>query len=357
MDRFDPSMVVTGIFMLPGCSKAQVDGRYRHLPVCYSGFVDLLRSSLSFDLCVAQVSPPNRDGLCSLGAAVEFTPLALGKSRLKVGIVNRAMPFIPGADSVACDAFDFVVETDSPLREYRVGRPSAEATVIAGHIAQFVGDGAALQVGLGKVPDALISGLTDRRGLRLQSGMLPDGARRLHEAGSLDPDWQHMACVMVGSHEFYSWLDGRPEFAVRDCSITHDFNRLSIIPGLVAVNSALEVDLFGQANLEIADGRSVSGLGGAPDLARSARRSPGGVSIIALPAETSSGGRSRVVPLLDHGVASLSRADIDVIATEYGAADLRGKSVHERAEAMIAIAAPSHRGWLTDMWRDIREKL
>ena len=138
--------------------------------------------------------------------------------------------------------------------------------------------------------------------------------------------------------------------------MTHDACRLAALPRLHAVNSALSVDLFGQANLEIADGRAVSGLGGAGDFARGARLSPGGLSIVALPSTAGRAG-SRIVPRLEDGIASLSRGDVDVVVTEHGAADLRGLCVHGRAEALAAVADPAFRPMLADAWREVRRRL
>jgi acyl-CoA hydrolase len=257
---------------------------------------------------------------------------------------------------VAWDDLDLVAEASFAPREYSVGAPSAQAAAIAARIAAFIDDGATLQIGLGKVPDALLRRLTDRRGLRLHSGMLSDGARLLADGGSLDADWPHTGCVHVGSGEYYGWLAERADFAVRGCDVTHAPGVLAGLRRLVAVNSALSVDLFGQANLEMLDGRMVSGIGGAPDFARAAALSADGISILALPSTSGRAEASRIVPRLD-GVCSLPRNDIDVVITEHGAADLRHGSVMQRAERLIAVAAPQHRGALANAWRDIAQRL
>ncbi|KKK74381.1 hypothetical protein LCGC14_2884340, partial [marine sediment metagenome] len=160
------------------------------------------------------------------------------------------------------DRAEAIFEIAAPLREYDVGAPSAEAEAIAGGIAQFVRDGTALQIGLGKVPDVLLRRVTDRRGLRLWSGMLSDGVRALAEAGALDPDMRHESAVQVGTRAHYDWVAGRDDFAISPCARTHDPANLAALGGLVAVNGAVEVDLLGQANLEAVGGRMVSGVGG-----------------------------------------------------------------------------------------------
>jgi len=356
-DDVAPSATVTGLFMQPGFRAAQAEGRFRHLPLPFSGFVDHLAATAPFDACLVQVAPPDAAGRCSLGAAVEFTPLALARSRRRVAVLNPAMPAIPGAASVTLDDFDLVTEADTPLPTYEPGPGSREAATIAAFVATLVEDGAALQAGLGKVPEALFGLLHDRRALRLHSGMLSDGALALAEAGALDPDFDHASCVWVGSAALYRALHGRTGFTVAGCEVTHDLRRLAGIDRFVAVNSALAVDLFGQANLEHAQGRAVSGVGGAADFALGARLSRGGISVVALPAAFGREPRSRIVPRLEDGIASLPRHAVDVVVTEHGLADLRGRSVHERAEALISIAAPAFRADLLTAWHAIRDRL
>jgi acyl-CoA hydrolase len=346
----------SNLFSPLAAPKAKARAAFRHIPLTYGGFVAHLRDFAQFDACMVHVAPPDNQGRCSLGLAVEFTPLAVARSRRVIAIVNRNIPRLPGADFLSLSKLDEIVECDAPLREYDIGAPNRQSNAIAAHVAEFVQDGAALQIGLGKVPDALLRLLTDRRRLRLQSGMLSDGARTLAEAGSLDPDWTPTSCVHVGSSAYYAWLADRSEFAVRGCDYTHDAAVIASIPGLVAVNSALSVDLFGQANLEMIGGRMISGVGGAGDFAHGASISPGGVSIVALPSTSADGEASRIVPSLN-GVCSLPRTDIAVVVTEHGAADLRGCDVVERAERLIEVAAPQHRGSLQDAWRDIVKRL
>jgi acyl-CoA hydrolase len=357
LDALDPSAEMTGLFMQPDFRKAQRDGRFRHLPLSFAGFVKHVRERVDVDTCVVQVSPPDAAGQCSLGAAVEFTALVQGRSRRTLGLLNHNMPAIPGAARLPFSALDLVCEVDTDLPTYDVGAPSTEASAIAAHVAALVEDGSALQAGLGKVPEALYGLLHDRRRLRLQSGMLSDGALKLQQAGALDPDFRHMSCVWVGTAQLYRILQDVDGFAVLGCDVTHDVRRLADADSFVAVNSALSVDIFGQANLEHAGGRAVSGVGGAPDFAQAARLSRGGISVVALPAVFGAQPRSRIVPRLRDDLVSLPRHMVDVVITEYGVADLRGGTVFERAEALIAIAAPSFRHGLEHAWNDIKQQL
>ncbi|MBD3848097.1 hypothetical protein IED13_20550 [Bosea sp. SSUT16] len=341
----------TSCFAQPSPPGAQANGRFRHLPVSYGGFASHL-SRQSFDVAIVHVSPPDAAGLCSFGIAVEFMPIVLKNCRRVFAVINPRMPRIPGAETFDIARANLIAETDEPLCEYDVGAPSAQASRIAEHVAAFVEDGTTLQVGLGKTPDALMRIVSDRRRLRLHSGMLSDAARLLAECGSLDAQWPHMSCVHVGTAAHYAWLSGRDDFQIRGCDQTHSPAVLAGLPRLVAVNSALGVDLFGQANLEMLGGRMLSGVGGAADFAQAASLAPDGVSIIALPSTAGRGGASRIIAKLD-GICSLPRHAVDVVVTEHGAADLRGATVMERAERIIAIADPAHRTSLQDAWNEI----
>lgn len=355
LDRLPQGTTYESLFAQPGPPGAQLAGRFRQLPVSYGAYAALLARS-SFDICVVHVTPPDANGLCSLGAAVEFTPIVIERAKRIFAVVNPRMPRLAGAETFSFARAEAYVEIDAPLRTYDVGAPSDEAQIIGERIANFVDDGAALQIGLGKVPDVLMRLLTDRRRLRLHSGMLSDGARLLVESGSLDPAFPHASCVHVGTADYYDWLADNKVFAVRSCTYTHGAATLAGIDSLVAVNSALSVDLFGQANLEMLDGRSISGAGGAPDFARATAMSPTGISIVALPSTAGRSQATRILPQID-GMTSLPRHDIDVIITEQGVADLRGCTVMERAERILAVAAPQHRTALADAWQEIAKRL
>lgn len=326
-------------------------GDVRILPLSYGGYSSWL-ATRSFDSCIVQVAPPVRGRMASLGCAAEFTPAVMARSRRIIAVINPAMPDLPNAASLDLDRADIIAEVPHRLRDYTLDRPSDAARAIARHIAALVDDGAALQVGLGKVPDALMAMLVDRCRLRMQSGMLSDSVRTLFEAGALDPQWMHASCVHVGTEDHYEWMRGRRDFAVLGCEVTHDPGRLGTVGRLIALNGALEVDLFGQANLEFAGDRRISGVGGAADFARAASLDPRGISIVGLPSSRLDGRVSQIVPRLATP-ASLARHDIDMIVTENGSADLRGLTAEARADRLIAIAAPDHRDSLASAWASI----
>jgi acyl-CoA hydrolase len=279
------------------------------------------------------------------------------RSRRTLALINRRTPYLKGSVSFPLSAFALAAEVDNPLKGYDVGAPAPASDGIARKLAPFIEDGDAIQIGLGKVPDALLGLIGDRRKLRLSSGMLADSAIRLAEGGALDPSFRHTSCVWVGSPDLYSRLGGHGEFTVAGCEDTHDLGRLMALDRFIAINSALSVDLFGQANLEHAEGKAVSGVGGAADFSAAARRSKGGLSIVAMPASFGRQNKSRIVARLGDGIASLPRDAIDLVVTDCGVADLRGLCVHERAEALIAIAAPDARSDLTGAWHAMRATL
>jgi acyl-CoA hydrolase len=361
VNRLHPELIgagtrLSGLFMAPELAAAQREGTYRHVPMSYAAALKWLREGPPFDCAVVQVAPGDEAGRYSLGPAAEFTPEVLRRASRRLVVVNQNVPRLVRSASIQIRDGDLVVATDTPLVTYATGGIAGPEVAIARALAPYIEDGATLQLGLGKVPHALADALRSHRGLRLHSGMLSDGIMALAENGALDHTWEHSTTVLLGSPELYDWAQQRSDLYVRGVEFTHDLRRLAGIERFVAVNSALEVDLFGQCNLEMAGGRAVSGAGGAPDFARAAHLSPGGLSIVAMPATFGEPARSRVCARLS-GVSTLSRTDVDIVVTDAGVADLRGLSVHERAMALINVAAPSLRADLSEAWRQIARAL
>lgn len=357
MTAMHASACVTGLFMHAGLKFAQRKGQYRCLPLSYAGFARHVLDRVDPDLTVIQIAPPDAQGNCSLGPAVEFLPAMLSKTKRVLGLINYQTPRIKGSVSIPYSQLDHVCEVDTPLPVYDT-ESNLVTEAIARHVAQLVPDGSALQIGLGKVPMALSRLLCDRRMLRLHSGMLSDGLLDLARAGALDPDFSHTTCALVGSTELYRQMADFDQVRVLGCEVTHNPRVLLELDRFVSVNSALEVDLFGQCNLEHADGHAISGAGGAPDFARAARLSAGGRSIVALNATHHGGKGTRIVPCLnENAITSISRVDVDHVVTEYGVANLSGASVHERARAIIGVAAPQFRDDLERAWSRISDRL
>lgn len=356
-DAIGPGTQVAGLFMQPGLSDAQRSGAFRHLPMSYAAMLKHIQSGPGFDCCILQLAPPNEKGRCSLGPAAELLPTAIARSKRLIGVINPNVPIIANAPYVDRAQLAQTIEAATPIVTYDVGDVDPATVAIAGHIATLIPNGATVQVGLGKVPHALMQALHGHRGLKIHSGMISDGIIGLAQAGALDATYAHSTTAVLGSPTLYAWMRERGDIHVRGVEDIHLPTVLAGLEGLVAVNSALEIDLMGQCNLEHANGRAVSGGGGASDFARGARLGRGGVSIIALPATFGAKG-SRIRARLSEGaVSTLPRNDVDVVVTEEGIADLRGKSVHERAEALINVAAPAARASLIEQWAAIAARL
>lgn len=343
-------------FLLPtGLRRAFEAGRVRVRPLPYSQIAAAFAADPPFDLAIFQVTPPDAAGLCSFGPLSDFPGLIWPRARRRLAFVNRRLPRAPRGPTIPFAALDVAAEADGPIILGDDGEPGAELGVIADRIAALIPDGAAIQTGIGGAPAAAVARLVDRLGLVVRSGMVTHGYRVLDEAGALDPAADHVTGLALGSADFMRWAADRFIFA--DATVTHGAAVLAATPRLHALNSALEVDLFGQANLEWRGGRLASGLGGAPDFAAAARRSAGGRAVLALPSAARGGALSRIVARLDAPTVSIPRDDTDLVITEHGVADLRGTGLDDRAEALIAIAAPGHRAGLAAAWEAMRRAM
>lgn len=355
-----PRARLTSPFVFDALAASYAAGRVRFLPVHYSAFERHLRD-LDIDLALIQVTPPDGAGKCSLGVSIHFVPAALTRARAIVAEVNRALPRPRASVTIPFARLDYVVETDRPLPNLAGGAPSPEALRIGAHVASLIADGETIQIGIGKVPAAVLGALRDRRDLGLHGGLVSDEVAELHACGVLtgarkSRDRGVLVCTAaLGGPRVYEWAATCGQLRFAPVGHTHDIRVIAGIDHFVAINSVLAVDLFGQANAETVAGRQVSGTGGLLDFVRGAQLSKGGRSILALPATAAGGKTSRIVAALGAGdVVSCPRADADFVVTEYGIAKLRGKSLDERAEALIAIAAPAFRDRLAAGWAALR---
>lgn len=349
----NPSCTTETFFLTPEL-KAQREA-VRFLPLCYDDIRQRLLNS-SFDAALMMVSPPDEEGMCSFGPAVDFMAEVWPRIPVRLAHLNPLMPRTKGQACIPLAEITAMVEAPQPL----LGMPDAGsdyvADAIARHIAPLVPDGATLQTGLGKVPGAVLRALTGRRNLRVHSGLIGDAVVDLEEAGALAPGAAVTAGVAIGSERLYQAVSG-PSYRFEPVAFTHDLATIGGIADFIAINSATEVDLFGQAYAEAGPKGFMSGPGGATDFARGARMA-GGLRIVALAATAAQGAISRIVaPNAGSGPVSLGRFDIDIAVTEFGKADLRERTHAERAAALIDIAAPDHRERLSALWRDFAGKL
>jgi len=336
-------------------------GKMRFLPLHYSGICGYFQDLAPPDLALIQLAPPDADGMCSLGLSVDFVPLLFDKARCIVAEINADMPAPPGSPKVPYARLDHVVETAHPLVTLDAGPIPPAVDRIGDLIAGLIDDGDTFQIGIGTVPAAILARLADKRDLGMQGGMITDGVMALAEAGAVtgarktyEPG--RMVCGMaLGSAALYDWAGGRDDILYRPATVTHDVRVIAQIDNFVSINSVLDVDLTGQANAEMIAGRQISGTGGLVDFVRGARMARNGRSIVALTSTAGGGKLSRIVPRLDDkAVVSCPRADIDIVVTDHGIAQLRHKSLDERAEALIAIADPAFRNDLADAWARMR---
>jgi acyl-CoA hydrolase len=302
-------------------------------------------------------SPPDEQGRCSFGPAVDFLAEIWPRIPVRVAHINPLMPRTAGNPGIPFDEITAFIEADQPFDTPADTREDPVANAIAAHIAPLVPDGACLQMGVGKVPGAVLRALTGRRNLRVHSGLIVDEVVDLLEAGALAPGASVIAGVAIGSKRLYDAISG-PTFEFRPVSVTHSAAAIAAIPNFISINSALEVDLLGQVHSEFGPKGLMSGPGGASDYARAARLSPGGLRIIALAASAAKGAISRIVAAgQGGGPVSLGRFDVDVVVTEHGAADLRGLGYAQRAAALIAIAPRDHRDRLAESWVEYATRL
>ena len=328
------------------------------LPCHYSQLPELMRSGpLRIDVVMLQVSPPDAQGRHSLGLAQEYLLAALDAARVVIAEVHPDVPWVHGARTLQAADIDLLVNaTHAPL-DAAPGTPGPVEQAIARHVASLVDDGATLQLGIGNVPEAVLAALHDRRDLGLHTGAAGDGVAALAQAGVLTNARKNIdkgvsvAGLLMGGARLRQWAHRNPALQLRGTDYTHDAAVLASIDRLVAINSAIEVDVTGQVNAEVAGGVYVGAVGGAIDFLRGAARSKGGLPIVALPSTAK--GKTRIVAQLS-GPVSTPRADAGLFVTEHGVADLRGQPLSRRVRSLIDIAAPEHR---EDLERQAHETL
>lgn len=317
------------------------------VPCPYSQLPDLLRKGyLKVDVVLLQVSPPDEAGYCSLGLANDLLIAALDSAKVVIAEVHSDLPRTNGERNLHISEIDLLVAAQFPLQEIFSSAPSEIELRVASHVASLIDDGATLQVGLGSIPDAVLCLLKDRRDLGLHTGVIGDGMVDLVESGaltnakkSIDTGVSVMG-ILTGSRRLFRHAANNPSVQLRGAEYTHGSKVLGRIDRFAAINSAVQVDLTGQVNAEVANNAYLGAVGGAPDFLRAAHRSHGGLPIIALP--SLAGSSSRIVSSLD-GPVTTARCDAGIFVTEHGVADLRGLTLRQRVARMLDIAHPSQR--------------
>lgn len=331
-------------------SRLSAEGILEIIPCHISELPGLIRSgTIPSDVVFVQLSAADEKGRYSLGVVGDYMRTAMNKARVVVAEVNEKVPWTCGDTMIQADDLDYIVHTSRSVIELP-RRPAGEVErAIAKHVASLVPDGAVLQVGIGAIPDAILASLSDRRDLGVHSGMIGDGVVELMKAGVITNGSKPVdrgvtvTGALFGTRNLYDFAHMNPGIELRSIAYTHDPTVLAQFDKLISINSAVEVDMTGQVNAEAVDGKHVGAVGGQVDFVRAAARSVDGRSIIALPSTARGGTISRIVTRLSGGVVTTARSDVDVVATEYGIAELRGASLRERARRLVGIAHPEFR--------------
>lgn len=342
-------------FVGPNMRQAIHEGRADYVPVFLSEAPELFRRGiLPLDVALIQVSPPDRHGYCSLGVSVDVSRAAVQCAKRVIAQINPNMPRTHGDGLVHIQAIHAAVEVNDPLPEVHPQPHTEVERAIAQHCAALVEDGATLQLGIGAIPDAVLSALVHHRNLGIHSEMIPEGIITLVERGVINGSAKRVhpgkvaGTFALGTRRLYDFIDDNPEVVLLDVAYVNDTSVIRRNPRVTAINSAIEVDLTGQVSADSIGTRQYSGVGGQMDFIRGASLSEGGRPIIALPSTTSNG-VSRIVPYLREGAGVVTtRAHVHTVITEYGSANLYGKNLRQRARALIEIAHPAHRAALEE---------
>ncbi len=312
------------------------------------------------DVAMVQVSPADAQGNHSYGLVADHVEAMVTQARVVIAEVNDQIPFTIGP-VLPASRIHVAVHTSRRPVEVAPARVSETDEAIARHSAAFIGDGAVIQTGVGAVPDAILRLLRDRKDLGVHSGMLGDGLVELVEAGVITNARKaidkgvSINGALIGTRKLYDWAHQNKAMRMCSTAYTHDAAVLAQIDNLVTINSAIEVDLTGQVNAEASGSAYLGGTGGQVDFVRAGSRSHGGHSIIALSATAKGGALSKIVPSLA-GPVTTARSEVDIIATEFGAAELKGQSLAERTRRLVAIAHPDFREDLDRSAFEIRQR-
>ena len=321
-----------------------------YIPVFLSETQKLYRcGALPCDVAMIQVCPPDKHGFVSLGTSVDATLAAIECAKTVIAVVNRNVPRAWGQAMIPMDMIDIFVEGDNPLEPAHFNQPNEIECAIGKHCAELIEDGACLQMGIGAIPNAVLAQLGSHRNLGIHTEMFADGVLQLVEKGVINGSnkgidkGKLVSTFLMGSQECYDFIDDNPMVSMMDVGYTNDPYLIAKNPKMTAINSALQVDLTGQVCADSIGTKFYSGVGGQIDFVYGASLSEGGKAIIAMPSTTNKG-VSKIAPTLIDGAGVVtSRAHMHWLVTEYGAVNLYGRSLQERAKLVISIAHPDHR--------------
>jgi acyl-CoA hydrolase len=348
-----PQVTVTALGGASAGRRFFASGAGNVIPANISDVPGLIASGrLAIDVVLLRVSGPDKNGRYNAGLGIEHLDAAIARARLVVAQLNSELPWTEGDTMVEAEAIDLLVAAAEPPLELPTRPLSPVDRAVAEHVARLIPDRATIEFGLGAIPEAVTRAPGGKRGLGVHSGAIGDGIAALMGAGVVDNKHKEIdagvtvGTMLMGTRQLYRFADRNPAIRLRATSYTHDAVMLGNFRRFVAINGALEVDLTGQVNAETAGGRHIGAVGGQMDFVRAANRSLEGRSIIALQSTNRDRSRSRIVARLADGVVTTPRAEADVIVTEHGIAELRGRTLEERARALIQVADPAFRAEL-----------
>ncbi len=347
-------------FIGPNVREAVHEGRADYTPIFLSQVPSMIRSRrVPVDVAFIQTSPPDSFGFVNLGVSVDVVLSAVESASLVIAEINPEMPVIHGAGFVPMDQIDGWVLGENTLPDLPREPLNEISLEIGRNVASLVDDGSTLQVGIGQIPDACLKALEDKKDLGVWSEMFSDGVIDLIENGNITGRYKTIhphkvsASFAFGSNHLYEFVDRNPTFTFHPSDYINDPTRVARQHKMVAINGALQIDLTGQVCADSIGTKFYSGIGGQVDFIRGASMSPGGKPILALPSTAKDGQVSRIVASLDPGAGVVtSRGDVEYVVTEYGVADLQGRSIRDRAMALISIAHPSYRAELLDAGKE-----
>lgn len=337
-------------FIGPNTRGAVGDGRADFTPVFLSEIASLIRGPLPIDVALVQVSPPDAHGFCSLGVSVDIVKPAVDCAKVVIAEINAQMPRTHGDAFIHMSRFAHAVAVDHPLPELEAEVMTETTSILGNHVASLVRDGDTLQLGIGAIPNAVLAALHNHRDLGIHTEMFSDGVVTLVERGVVTNSRKTLhrgklvTSFVMGTKRLYDFVHDNPALEMHPSHYVNDPFIIARNRGMVAVNSALAVDLTGQVCADSLGSRFYSGVGGQVDFVRGAARSEGGRPIIALPSTARNGSLSRIVLDLEPGSGvTTSRNDVHFVVTEYGIAALHGKTIRERVRALVAVAHPAFR--------------
>jgi 4-hydroxybutyrate CoA-transferase len=355
-DSFTPKPMFVG----PNIRENIQSGRGSYIPVFLSEAPNLFRTGvIRIDVALITVSPPDIHGYCSLGTSVDISLAAVETARIVIAQINEQMPRTHGDGFIHISRIHAAVGCDDALPEIRPEPLNEKSMAIGKHVAELIDDGATLQLGIGSIPNAVLTFLNNHKNLGIHSEMFSDGILPLVDSGVINGSKKnkHRGMIVgsfaVGTKALYNFMHDNPILKMLDFSYVNSVEVIRKNPKVSAINSAIEIDLSGQICADSMGTKIYSGIGGQMDFIRGAALSEGGKPIIALPSVTRSG-ESRIVPVLRSGAGVVTtRGHVHYVVTEFGSVNLHGKTIQERARLLTSIAHPAHREWLEKSFREM----